>query len=157
LTFLRQNEAMPVTVTSAAARPTAVLAATTTWAEYPSLWKKLLDEVHANVHWHSAGGHSGRNIMLYLDDVPHVEVGVELDQPAEISGRLIRSTLPGGEVAMAVHRGAYAELGAAHDEIREWCADQGVRLAGPRWEVYGHWFGDDSKAVTEVFYLLQDS
>lgn len=34
-----------VTVTDVAARPTAVVAATTTWREFPALWKELLDEV----------------------------------------------------------------------------------------------------------------
>jgi hypothetical protein len=36
-----------VTVTDVAARPTAVVAATTTWPEFPALWKELLDEVWA--------------------------------------------------------------------------------------------------------------
>ncbi len=31
----------------AAARPTAVIARRTTWAEYPGLWRPLLDEVYA--------------------------------------------------------------------------------------------------------------
>ena len=36
-----------VTVTDVAARPTAVVAATTTWQEFPALWQELLDEVWA--------------------------------------------------------------------------------------------------------------
>src|SRR3989442_9750865 len=84
---------------TAEARPTAVLAATTTWQEYPQLWRRLLDQVHANVHW-GGDGRKGRNVMLYHDDVPHVEVGVELDQPARIEAPVIHSVLPAGEVAM---------------------------------------------------------
>ncbi len=59
---------------SVAARPTAVVAAATTWAEYPSLWKVLLDEVWACLR---AGGIKGgcRNVMLYLDDVPQSRSG----------------------------------------------------------------------------------
>src|SRR5207302_2121123 len=71
------GEGMIRTMT-AAARPTAVLAATTTWQEFPALWRRLLDEVHAHVRW-GGPGRKGRNVMLYHDDVPHVEVGVELD------------------------------------------------------------------------------
>ena len=69
-----------VTVADGAARPTAVVAATTTWPEFPTLWVPLLDEVWACLR---AGGieRGCRNIMLYLDDVPHVEVGVELIRP----------------------------------------------------------------------------
>ena len=36
-----------VTVSEGGALPTAVVAATTTWREFPSLWKELLDEVWA--------------------------------------------------------------------------------------------------------------
>jgi hypothetical protein len=36
-----------VTLADAAARPTAVVAATTTWQEFPALWMGLLDEVWA--------------------------------------------------------------------------------------------------------------
>ena len=36
-----------VTVTDVVARPTAVILATTTWQEFPALWKELLDEVWA--------------------------------------------------------------------------------------------------------------
>ena len=136
---------------TAAERPIAVRAATTTWREFPSLWKPLLDEVHANVDWN--GGRPGRNVMLYLDDVPHVEVGVELDKPAQLGGRVVRSVLPAGEVATTVHRGPYEELGTAHAAVKQWCADQGLTTAGPRWEVYGHWH-DDRVPETEVYYLL---
>lgn len=134
-------------------RPTGIIAATTTWREFPTLWKSLLDEVHANIQW-GGSGRRGRNVMLYLDDVPHVEVGVELDQPARIGGRVVRSALPAGEVAMTVHRGPYEALGSAHDAVLQWCADHGVHPAGPRWEVYGHWH-DDRDPETEVFYLLR--
>ena len=63
-----------VTVQDVEARPTAVVPATTTWQEFPTLWEVLLDEVRACLR--AGGVHRGcRNIMLYQDDVPHVEVG----------------------------------------------------------------------------------
>jgi hypothetical protein len=38
-----------------AARPTAVVAATTTWQEFPKLWNVLLDDAHrAVLDWCSA-------------------------------------------------------------------------------------------------------
>lgn len=135
----------------AAARPTAVLAAQTTWPEYPAVWKRILDEVHANVTWHG-GGHKGRNVMLYLDDVPHVEVGVELDQPVELHGRLVRSALPAGPVATTRHVGPYAGLGDAHDAVIRWCEAQGYTLTKVRWEVYGH--GDVDPPEVDVFWQL---
>ena len=77
---------------TARARPTAVMAATTTWPEYPRVWRSLLDQVWANVRWGGTGP-KGRNVMLYLDDVPHVEVGVEVTGTFEPSGRVVPSAL----------------------------------------------------------------
>jgi hypothetical protein len=37
-----------------------------------------------------------RNIMLYLDSVPNVEIGVPLDQPCLLIGRVVASALPPG-------------------------------------------------------------
>jgi effector-binding domain-containing protein len=142
-----------VTVTDVVARPTAVVAATTTWQEFPMLWRKLLDEVWACLR--ACGIERGcRNIMLYLDDTPHVEVGVELLVPCPLTGRIVASALPAGQVAMTVHRGSYAGLGAAHQAIHDWSAAQGRRLAGPRWEVYGPHSDDPAEVWTEIYYLL---
>ncbi len=41
------------TMTDVEARPTAVVPATTTWQEFPTLWRELSDEVWACLH---AGG-----------------------------------------------------------------------------------------------------
>ena len=142
-----------VTVTEVASRPTAVVAATTTWQEFPALWRTLLDEVWACLR--AAGIQRGcRNIMLYRDDVPHVEVGVELLQPCPLTGRVVASTLPAGRVATTVHRGPYTGLAAAHQAVHDWSAAHGLRLAGPRWEVYGPHRDDPAEVWTEVYWLL---
>jgi effector-binding domain-containing protein len=142
-----------VTVADVAARPTAVVAATTTWQEFPTLWKELLDEVWACLR---AGGvrRGCPNVMLYRDDVPHVEIGVELRQPCPLTGRVVASALPAGQVAMTVHRGPYAGLASAHRAVLDWCATQGYRPAGPRWEVYGPHRDDPAELSTEVYCLL---
>ena len=143
-----------VTVTNVVARPTAVVPATTTWQEFPTLWRELMDEVWACLH---AGGinRGCRNIMLYWDDVPHVEVGVELLVPCPLTGRVVASALPTGQVAMTVHRGPYSGLAAAHCAVLDWCAAQGKRKTGTRWEVYGPHNDDPAKVWTEVYYLLK--
>ena len=142
-----------VTAKDVAARPTAVVPAATTWREYPALWRELLDEVWACLR---AGGieRGCRNVMLYLDDVPHVEVGVELSRPCPLTGRVVASALPAGKVAMTVHHGSYAALGSAHQAVLDWCAGEGLRPAGPRWEVYGPHDPDPAQVWTEVYYLL---
>jgi effector-binding domain-containing protein len=142
-----------VTVTDVVARPTAVVAATTTWQEFPALWRELLDEVWTCLR--ACGIERGcRNIMLYLDDMPHVEVGVELLIPCPLTGRIVASALPAGQVAMTVHHGSYGGLGEAHQVIHDWSREQERKLAGPRWEVYGPHSDDPAEVWTEIYYLL---
>ncbi|HYM28762.1 MAG TPA: GyrI-like domain-containing protein [Steroidobacteraceae bacterium] len=143
-----------VTILDVPARPTAVVRATTTWQEFPTLWKSLLDEVWACLH---AGGvtRGCPNVMLYLDDTPLVEVGVELRVPCALTGRVVASALPAGQVAMTTHRGSYAGLGAAHRAVLDWCAAEGRAPAGPHWEVYGPHRDDPAEMWTEVSYLLK--
>jgi effector-binding domain-containing protein len=135
-------------------RPTAVIAGRTTWAEFPGLWRLLLDEVYA-VLARNGEPRPGCNVMLYLDDVPHVEVGVEVAAAFAPSGAVICSALPAGPAATTVHRGPYDQLDAAHQAVRAWCAAQGHELAGPRWEVYGDWRADPAELETTVSYLIR--
>jgi effector-binding domain-containing protein len=116
----------------------------------------LLDEVWACLR--ANGIDRGcRDVMLYRDDVPHVEVGVELLQPCPLSGRVVASSLPAGQVAMATHRGTYSGLGTAHHAVTDWCAEHGLRLEGPHWEVYGPHSDDPAEVWTEVYWLLGDA
>ncbi len=92
--------------------------------------------------------------MLYWDDTPRVEVGVELLVPCLLTGRVVASALPAGQVAMATHYGPYSGLAAAHQAVIDWCEAQGRQRVGTRWEVYGPHNDDPAKAWTEVYYLL---
>lgn len=135
-------------------RRTAVVAATTTWPEFPRLWGRLLGEVWDCLH---AGGVSRgcRNVMLYLDDVPNVEVGVLLDQPCPLTGRVASSTLPAGVAAVTVHRGPFEGVQAAHDAVLTWCSAHRRQLSRTRWEVYGPHDDDPAQQWTEVYWLLR--
>jgi effector-binding domain-containing protein len=141
-------------------RPTAVVAETTTWEEFRTLWPRLLDEVYAYVRGNpdlaidNDGAPRWQNVMLYKDDTPSVEVGVLASRPFETHGRVVASALPGGDAAMGTHRGDYAQLGRTHDAILAFAAAQGRRAAGPRWEVYGHPGDDPSGIEIEIYYLL---
>jgi effector-binding domain-containing protein len=147
-------------VIEVAPRPTAVVAKTTTWEEFPNLWPALLDEVYAFVRPRPdlspepGPGPQWRNVMLYKDDSPAVEVGVLVAGPFAPAGRVVPSRLPGGTVATVVHRGDYAELGLAHDAVIRFAAELGRAPSGPRWEIYGHWHDDGREPETEVCYLL---
>jgi effector-binding domain-containing protein len=98
-----------------------------------------------------------RNLSLYLDDEINLECGVEVTQPFAGNGRVVCSRTPAGRVAVAEHIGPYDRLGKAHQFIRLWCETNNHRLAGPNWEVYGHWEDDPEKLRTDVFYLLKAS
>jgi effector-binding domain-containing protein len=101
----------------------------------------------------------GRHVAFYLDDDGDLEVGVELKAPFAGHGDVIPSATPAGTVATAVHFGPYPQLPEAHRSIRRWCADHGYALAGPHWELYGHWehawCDDPSRIRTDVYYLIR--
>jgi len=142
-----------VSLTEVRSRRTAVVAVRTTWQEFPTLWGQLLGEVWDCLR---AGGidRGCRNIMLYRDSVPNVEVGVLLDRPCPLTGRVVESALPAGTAAMAVHRGSFAGVGAAHEAVLAWCAAHGHRPNGTRWEIYGPHDDDPDRQWTEVYALL---
>jgi effector-binding domain-containing protein len=142
-----------VGIVETGSRPTAVVAATTTWQEFPALWGQLLGEVWDCLR--AAGIDRGcRNIMLYLNGAPTVEVGVLLDRPCPLTGRVVASALPQGTAAMTVHRGSFGGVGAAHEAVVHWCAANGRRPSGVRWEIYGPHNDDPAEQWTEVYWLL---
>jgi len=97
----------------------------------------------------------GRHVAIYWDGVINLEVGVEVATPFTGHGEVIGSATPAGTVATTAHFGPYSRLGEAHKAICQWCADNGHTLAGPNWEVYGHWTDDPAQLRTDVFYLLK--
>lgn len=149
-----------VRLVTVAARPTAVVAATTTWSEFPKLWGALLEQVYEFVRARpelaaGTGSERWQNVMLYRDQRPDVEVGVLVSQPFQPEGSVTLSALPAGEVVAATHRGDYAKLGVTHEAVRSYAAAHGRELAGPCWEIYGHAPPDPREAETEVFWLLR--
>jgi effector-binding domain-containing protein len=143
-----------VSLQTVAACPTAVVAQATTWAEFPRIWMRLLDEVYAFLRGGGAA-QDGQNVMLYRDDVPNVEVGVQVAGPFAGAGRVVPSALPAGLVATTVHRGAYEGLGTAHQAVLAWCAAHGLQLQGTRWEIYGDWREHPAELETQVSYLIR--
>src|SRR5260221_12595452 len=128
-----------VRIVTTAETPTAVVAETTSWEEFPQLWGALLEEVWAFLR--DSDLTTGRNVMLYMGDSPSVEVGAEVSGRFAGAGRVVSSSLPGGRAATAVARGAPspAGLARAHERGLDWCAANGEKLSGVRWGIYGHW------------------
>jgi effector-binding domain-containing protein len=101
---------------------------------------------------------AGRHVAIYRDGSINLEVGVELAAPFDEESGVVRSATPAGLTASVTLFGPYQQLGAAHAAIRDWCATHGHRLAGPNWEIYGHWLAewnaDPSRIRTDIFYQV---
>jgi effector-binding domain-containing protein len=149
--------AVEVTVKTVEPTPTAVVAAATTWAEFPKLWGSMLDDVWSFLRGGApAGLHKhGHNVMLYKDEVPNVEIGVQVSGPFMPAGRVVPSTLPGGLVATATHTGPMSAIGETHRAVSEWSTANGYRPTGPRWEIYGDPDPSTGHFDVDVFYSLK--
>lgn len=107
----------------------------------------------------------GLNVVAYLadeggrwDQAPGIaiEVGVLVaDSTPVLQAPVVYSSLPAGRVATTTHWGAYDELSAAHEAVRDHCSATGVELTGRNWEIYGHWSDDPHRRRTDVYYLLR--
>jgi effector-binding domain-containing protein len=135
------------------ARATVVITETTSWEAFPALWPRLLEEVWSAVRPRRREIAPGRNIMLYNDEVPNVEVGVEITGSFAPIGRIVASTLPAGRVLTTTHRGSW-DVGPAHRAVIEECERLGLERAGPRWEIYGHFNAPGDEEV-EIYYLVR--
>ena len=149
----------PVRVEIAEPRAIAAVRATLPLADVPRRFAEYLDQVYAA----SRGGTvrlDGQNIFVYRtgaapDGAAEVEFGVGTTSPFAPVGPVRYATLPTGAVAVTTHWGDYAGLGDAHGAVIAWCRTHGRELAGPRWEVYGHWSDDPARRRTDVYYLLR--
>ena len=146
---------MNVSQLTVRAKPTAVIAETTTWEAYPEVWPLLLDEVWSAVRPRRHEIRPGRNVMLYKDDVPNVEVGVEVSGSFAPVGRIVASGLPAGRVVTATHRGSW-DVGPAHQAVIDECERLGLERVGPRWGIYGH-FDTPGDEEVEIYYLVRST
>ena len=102
----------------------------------------------------------GHNIFLYhhpkLVGAPMLcDFGVEVTRTFETAGEVFAAETPGGEAAVAVHRGPYNRMGDTHDAIGTWIAANGRESAGHSWEIYGDPTPDPADTETTVIYLLK--
>lgn len=146
-----------VTLHNAQPRPIAAVRARLPIREVPRRFGQYLDQVYAAA---KAGAIEldGQNIFVYSGDSggeADVEFGVGARQSFEPTGNVVLSATPSGAVATATHWGDYAGLGAAHNAVIAWCRSQKRPIAGPRWEVYGHWSDNPATRRTDIFYLLR--
>lgn len=146
-----------VSLQMAAQRTVAAVHARLPISAVPNMFRRHLDQVYAAART-AVIRLDGQNVFVYRDapdQLAEVAFGVGVTTPFVAIGNVEPTSLPVGEVATTTHWGSYAELGAAHHAIIDWCRMHGRRLVGPRWEVYGHWTEDETRLRTDVFYLLE--
>src|SRR5262245_1599034 len=99
----------------------------------------------------------GHNVAIYwnAEGEGSIEVGVQIVRRFDDTETVVCSKTPAGRVAITTHFGEYSDLGPAHDAVCTWCKQNGYKLAGPFWEIYGDWEDDPLKRRTDVYYLLQ--
>lgn len=143
-------QAIPVRTLAAVRRRLAV-------RDIPTAFKPALDQVWAFLARHPGLRADGHNVFLYHHETPAimpVDFGVEVTRPFEPDGDVACVMTPGGEAAVVVHRGPYAELHAAHQALHEWCAANGRPIGRYSLEIYGDWHSDPSRLETRIEYLL---
>jgi effector-binding domain-containing protein len=102
----------------------------------------------------------GHNIFLYQHPTQPgapilCEFGVEVTRTFETAGEVHGAETPGGEAAVAVHRGPYNRMNEAHEAIGRWMAAHRRESAGHSWEIYGDPTPDPADTETTVVYLLK--
>jgi hypothetical protein len=100
----------------------------------------------------------GQNIFVYRDvegapDHLDVAFGVGVAAPFAAAGSVVYGVTPSGSVATTTHWGDYGALGDAHAAVVAWCRGHDLPLAGPRWEVYGHW-REGAIPRTDIYHLI---
>ncbi len=144
-----------VQIVQASPQPTAIVRFRARQPELAKLIPQACGEVWTFVR--SRGiPNPGRHLAVYLDCEMNIECGVEVGAPFTGNGRVVCSATPAGKAATAAHFGPYNRLGETHDAVQKWCAANGHALAGPSWEIYGHWNDDPAQLRTDVYWLLKD-
>lgn len=70
------------------------------------------------------------------DERVTAEIGFRLSSPGYGEGEIEAGLLADGEAAVAVHEGAYDDLGATYGALERWMTGADVRPRGAPWEVY---------------------
>ena len=125
-----------------------------------SAWGPALDKVWLFLRGQPGLRTDGHNIFLYhhlaQPGAPILcDFGVEVTRAFETAGEVYAAETPGGEAAVAVHRGPYNRMHEAHDAVRKWIASNRRESAGRSWEIFGDPAPDPASAETTIVYLLK--
>ncbi len=86
---------------------------------------------------------------------PAISLASSCQSTAAGPGEVYATEAPGGEAAVAVHRGPYDRMNEAYNAIDRWMAANRGEPAGRSWEIYGDPAPDLAHAETTVMHLLK--
>jgi len=125
-----------------------------------SAWRPALDTVWEFIRSQPGLWTGGHNIFVYRHPTqpgaPIVcDFGVEVNATFETTGEVCATETPGGEAAVAIHRGPYTQLNEAYAAIDNWMAANRRESAGCVWEIYGDPTPNPADTETTVVHLLK--
>jgi effector-binding domain-containing protein len=160
--FLVYDRGMPVSVNVQPVHPRKLAAVRREVAPgaVGSAWGPALGKVWEFIRSQPGLRTDGHNIFLYhhpkQPGAPILcDFGVEVTRTFETAGEVYATETPGGEAAVAVHRGPYTRMNEAHNAIGKWMAANRRESAGHSWEIYGDPTPDPADTQTTVVYLLK--
>ncbi len=119
------------------AQPTVAMEATVAPVEMAPMLARMWPRVAAEI---AARGvePAGRPYLKYLGvgATMHIEAGIAVAQPLDVTGELLARELPGGRAATTVHMGPYAGVEDAWTQMYAWLQQQGHAPSLGGWDVY---------------------
>jgi effector-binding domain-containing protein len=128
--------------------------------EVGAAWGPAVGKVWDFIRSQSGLWTGGHNVFVYHHPKEPggpllCDFGVEVTRIFDTSGELYASETPGGEAAVAVHRGAYDRMNEAYDAIDKWMVANQRGSAGLSWEVYGDPTPGPVDTETTLVHLLK--
>ena len=125
-----------------------------------SAWKGAIDEVWEFIRSQPGLRTDGHNVFLYHHPTQpgapiRCDFGVEVTRTFDTAGEVYATETPGGEAAVAVHRGPYSRMNEAYNAIERWLAVSGRESSGHSWEIYGDPTPDSADTETTIVHLLK--
>jgi effector-binding domain-containing protein len=140
--------------------PIAAVRSRTTRADLPKAIRSGLDQVWPQIKMRP-GLSRGLNVVMYHPSQPdglgpefEIETGVQVPGDYVPADPVYLTLTPAGRVVTTAHMGLYDRLADAYRAIDAYVRRERIRLAGPSWEVYGHWHEDPAKLRTDVFFPI---